>query len=58
MINLNPMTVFVTAFRDIVQWGVVPNGITFLIMYGWAFGMLIIGYAIFRLNRRKYILYI
>ncbi len=58
VINLNPMTVFVTAFRDIVQWGVVPNGITFLIMYGWAFGMLIIGYAIFRLNRRKYILYI
>lgn len=58
IINLNPMTVYVTAFRDIVQWGVVPSGITYLIMYGWALGMLAVGYLFFAINRKKYILYI
>lgn len=58
IINLNPMTVYVEAFRDVVKLGVIPSGIEFLIMYGWAFGMLAFGYLVFRLNRRKYILYI
>ena len=58
IINLNPMTVYVTAFRDIIQWGTIPSGITYLIMYGWAFGLLAFGYLVFKLNRRKYILYI
>ncbi len=58
VINLNPMTVYVTAFRDIIQQGVIPSGINFLIMYGWAFGMLLFGYLVFKLNRKKYILYI
>ncbi len=58
IINLNPMTVYVTAFRDVIKLGVVPSGMDFLIMYAWAFGMLAFGYLVFRLNRRKYILYI
>ncbi len=58
IINLNPMTVYVNAFRDVIKLGVVPGGIEFLIMYAWAFGMLAFGYLVFRLNRRRYILYI
>ena len=58
IVSLNPMTHYVTAFRNIIQWGVVPSGIEYLICYAWAIGMLVIGYLIFKLNRRKYILYI
>jgi len=58
IINANPMTHFVTAFRDLVQWGVIPSGMEFLICYAWAIGMFVLGYLIFRLNRKKYILYI
>ena len=58
IINLNPMTHFVTMFRNIVQWGTIPNIQEFLIVYGWAFLMLVVGYTIFKLNKRKYILYI
>lgn len=58
VIGLNPLTVFVTAFRNVIQWGVVPSGMQYLIMYAWAFGMLTLGYFIFKLNRKKYILYL
>lgn len=58
IININPMTHYVTAFRSIIQWGTIPNAMEFLIMYAWAIGMVAIGYLIFRLNRKKYILYI
>jgi len=58
IININPMTQYVTAFRSIIQWGVVPSATTMLICYAWAIGMLIVGYLIFNACRRKYILYI
>lgn len=58
VIEFNPMTHYVSAFRSIVQWGQVPSGIEFLICYAWAIGALIVGYTIFKLNRKKYILYI
>lgn len=58
IININPMTTYVTMFRDVIQWGVVPSGTTYLIAYAWAIGLLIIGLLIFKMNRRKYILYI
>ena len=58
IINLNPMTHYVDAFRSIIQSGVVPSGIEYLICYAWAIGMFVLGYLIFKLNRRKYILYI
>ena len=50
VIGINPMTQFVTAFRSIIQWGVVPNWQSYLICYGWAFVMLAIGYVIFKIN--------
>ena len=58
VIQINPMTHYVTAFRDIIQWGRVPSLTEFLIMYGWAFGLFAVGYLIFRTNKKKYILYI
>ncbi len=58
IIYLNPMYHFVTAARDMIQWGVVPGGMEYLIMYGWAFGLLALGYLVFRACRKKYILYI
>lgn len=58
IVTLNPMYHFVTAARDMVQWGVIPSGTEYLIMYGWAIGLLALGYLVFRSLRRKYILYI
>jgi len=58
IIGLNPMTNFITAFRNIIQWGVVPSGMEYLICYAWALGMLAIGYGIYRMTRKKFILYI
>lgn len=58
VIGLNPMTHYVTAFRDIIQWGAVPSVQEFLIMYGWAFLMIAIGYTIFKTTQKKFILYI
>lgn len=58
IINMNPMTHFIKAFRGIIQWGTVPTGKEYLICYAWAIGMFIVGYSIFKLNQKKYILYI
>ena len=57
VVNINPMTHYVEFFRSLVG-GVIPSGIEFLICYAWAIGMAILGYLIFNLNRKKYILYI
>ena len=58
VINLNPMTQFITAFRDMIQWGTVPSISQYLICYGWAIGLLVVGYLIFKANKKKYIIYI
>ncbi len=58
IIGLNPMTHFITAFRNIIQWGTIPSGLEFLICYAWAVAMLLIGYTIFKLTKKKFILYI
>lgn len=58
IVELNPMTIYVTAFRNIIQWGVVPTSIDFLLMYAWAIGLALFGYFVFKLNQRRYILYI
>ena len=58
VIYINPMTQFITAFRNMIQWGTIPSLSNYLISYAWAIGMLVIGYIIFRANRKKYILYI
>lgn len=58
IINLNPMTHFISAFRNVIQFGIVPSGMEFLICYAWALSMLVIGYTIYRLSRKRFILYI
>ena len=58
IVHLNPMYHFVTAARGMVQWGTIPTGVEYLIMYGWGIGLLLFGYLVFRALRRKYILYI
>lgn len=58
VIAINPMTKFVTAFRNIIQWGTIPSGCDYLICYAWASAMLIIGYCVYRFSRKKFILYI
>lgn len=58
IIELNPMTQFISMFRQIIQWGEVPSVSQYGISYAWGIIMLIVGYTIFKLNRRKYILYI
>ena len=58
LIELNPMTQYVTMFRDIIQWGTVPGWGTYLYAYAFGLGMWGIGYLIYRLLRKKFILYI
>ena len=58
IVKLNPMYHFVTAARGLIQWGVIPSITEYLIMYGWAFGLLVFGLLVFKLLRKKYILYI
>ena len=57
-IELNPMTQYVTMFRDIIQWGNIPSWGTYFYGYAFALGMWGIGYLIYRLVRKKFILYI
>lgn len=57
-IEINPMTQFVTMFRDMIQWGSVPSWGTYLYVYAFGLGMWGIGYLIYRLLRKKFILYI
>lgn len=57
VIGINPMTHYVEFFRSLVG-GVIPGGVELLVCYAWGIGMAILGYMIFRMNRKKYILYI
>lgn len=58
IINLNPMTTYITMFRNVIQWGVIPSGFDFLYAYGFAFVMIAIGYSVFKILKKKFILYI
>ena len=57
-IKINPMTQFVTMFRDMIQWGSVPSWGAYLYAYAFGLGMWGIGYLFYRLLRKKFILYI
>lgn len=57
IMKLNPMYHYVTYLRQLLM-GVVPSGRTHLICYGVGILMFIIGFIIFRLSRKKFILYI
>jgi len=58
IIDLNPMTHYVDFFRSLIQWGQIPSASEFLICYGWAIVLLVVGVLVFKMNRKKYILYI
>lgn len=55
--SLNPMLHYLQAFRELVC-GTVPSGKEFLICYGVGLGCLGLGYLIFRLSRKRLLLYI
>ena len=57
VLNLNPMLHYLQCFRDLVN-GTIPSGKEFLICYGVGLGFLGIGYLIFRLSRKRLLLYI
>ena len=54
----NPVYRFIKFFRDIVMDGVFPNLTDNLICGGWALIMMVIGFVVFRLTQRKFILHI
>lgn len=55
--NFNPMLYYLQSFRNLLT-GNMPSGQTFLICYGVGIGLFIVGYIIFRLSRKKLLLYI
>lgn len=57
IMKLNPMLYYVTYIRDLLM-GIVPDAKMHLICYGVGLLSFIIGFTIFRLSRRKFILYI
>lgn len=57
VMKLNPMLHYLQCFRDLVN-GTIPSGKEFLICYGVGLGFLGIGYLIFRLSRKRLLLYI
>ncbi|MCM1305875.1 MAG: ABC transporter permease [Bacteroides sp.] len=57
ILRLNPMYYYVGYVRDLLM-GIVPSWQTHLICYGVGIAVFIIGAIIFRLSRKKFILYI
>lgn len=57
ILKLNPMLHYLEYFRNVII-GVIPSWQEHLICYGVGLGMLLIGYLIFRVSRKKFILYI
>ena len=57
IMKLNPMYYYVQYVRELLM-GVVPSGQMHLICYGVGIATFAIGYLIFRLSRKKFILYI
>lgn len=55
--SFNPMLHYLQSFRDLVN-GTIPSGKEFLICYGVGLGCLGLGYLIFRLSRKRLLLYI
>lgn len=56
-INFNPMYHYVTYFRDIIT-GTVPSALTHLIIYGIGIFCFGVGWLVFSLSKKKFILYI
>lgn len=54
----NPLYRYIKFFRDITMDGVFPSLADNLICAGWALGMMAIGFIVFRLTQKKFILHI
>ena len=57
IMHLNPMLYYVTYVRDLLK-GIVPDWKMHLICYGVGIAAFALGYLVFRLSRKKFILYI
>lgn len=57
IMELNPMLHYLNYFRDVIM-GVVPSWQAHAICYGAGFAALLVGTVVFRLSRKKFILYI
>lgn len=58
IMQFNPMYYYVTYFRDIMLWNTTPSLIDNLICLGFALLSLAIGYAVFKRQQKKFILYV
>lgn len=58
IMNANPMYYYVSYFREIALYGVTPSLEQTLICLAFAVGALVLGYAVFRKQEKKFILYV
>ena len=58
LMQFNPMYHYVTYFREIALWGMMPSLEQNLICIGFAAAALVLGYVVFRAKEKKFILYV
>lgn len=58
IMNANPMYYYVSYFREIALYGSTPSAEQTLICLAFAVGALVVGYAVFRKQEKKFILYV
>lgn len=58
IMNANPMYYYVSYFREIALYGATPSLEQTLICLAFAAGALVLGYAVFRKQEKKFILYV
>ena len=58
IVKINPLTWFITYFRDLFIFGRIPDLNASLICFGYSMGMFIIGFIVFRKSQDKFILHI
>ncbi len=58
VMQCNPMYHFVNFFREIALWGTTPSATELLLCTAFAVGSLVIGYAVFKTQQKKFILYV
>lgn len=58
IMQLNPMYYYVNYFREIAMWGITPSITENLICLGCGLVALLLGYAVFRKQQKKFILFV
>lgn len=56
LVRLNPLTIILTMFRELVIYGTIPSIVSFVAAFGVSFGALAIGLVVFYKNQDKFIL--